>query len=161
MGNHMRETIQYSSNFGIYNFVSIWFKRIILLAILIKALSVFSVNPNGLTILAALLFVALFMVKSEQLLIYDKSIEIKRRFFLELIPISTKIQKNEIQSIEVHGNRNLKNNIIQQLLPFGLRHLNTITISLADGSARTYKTSIFTEELESFKTQFEESPNIV
>ncbi|MEM6738238.1 MAG: hypothetical protein AAF620_19435 [Bacteroidota bacterium] len=153
----MQEQIEYISNFGLYNFISIWLLRAFWLTILILTLNHFSENPSGLSILSAIVLYLLFRITSEQFVIYKNAVLIRRRFCLDLIPASTIIQKNEIQNITISGHRNLKNNIVQLLLPFGVSFRNKVGIKLQNGSLKTLKTNIFIDELKLFKKNFEES----
>ena len=154
----MREIIQYTSKFGFYNYLQVWLRRIVWLSILLVALGHYNENPNGLTILGVIIIITLFRIRSEQLIVYDKSIEIKRKFLFDLVPISSNIQKEDIEDIKIRGNRTLKNDIIQHLIPFGLRFQNIIEVNLINGNLQNFKTSIFTEELESFIEEFEKRP---
>lgn len=154
----MRGSIQFSSNFGVYNIIQVWLNRIIWSAVLIVVFSKFDQNPVGLTILIIIIFAILFRIKSEEIIISDIAIGIKRKFFFDLIPIVTTLEKNQIREINVQGNRNLGNNLFQNILPIGIKFRNTISIHMINGKTKTFKTNIFSEELEKFKEKYNKNP---
>ncbi len=159
MSSIMRKSILYSSNFGVYNIIQVWLNRIIWTVVLLMALSKFDQNPNGLTILIIIISIILLRIKSEQIIISNMAIVIKRKLFFDLLPITTTIEKVQIQEIKLQGNRNLGNNLFQNILPIGIKFRNTISIHLKNGRTKTFKTSIFTEELEKFKDKYSNFPD--
>jgi hypothetical protein len=143
--------MNYQTNFGLVNYMGVWINRIIWLAVLVMAILNFSENPNGLTILIFIVLFILARIQTEQFTVNDNAIEIKRRFFLDLIPIRTKIPKNRLRDIQIHGSRTMRNNILLNILPFGLKLVNRITFILDDGGIKSFRTEIFVDQLELFK----------
>jgi hypothetical protein len=71
--------------------------------------------------------------------------------FFDLIPVTTTINKNEITEIQIIGNRSVGNNLIQNMLPIGVKLKNRIIFNLDNGKVKSLKTDLFLDELQLFK----------
>jgi len=149
----------YKSNFGLYNLFVVWFYRIILTAILIMIIPNFDQNPDGLSILILIVLIMVASIKTDHLIVTDKSIEIRRRIFYDILPIVTIIPKDKVKEIRITGNRKLGNNLIQYIIPFGVKLKNQLIFKLNDDKIKSFKTDIFIEELELFKEYCEKAHN--
>lgn len=146
--------IIYKSNFGFHNYFGVWTNRIIWSAFLVLTIINFDKNPNGLSILIAILLIILTRIKTEQLTIRNHDIEFERRYFFGLIPITNNIQIDELKEIRIEGNRYLKTNIILNILPFGIKFKNRIIFILKNDRYKSFKTDIFLNELNHFRERY-------
>ena len=149
----------YKSEFGLYNFIGVWFSRIFWTAILAMAIFNFEENPGGLTIVIVLTLFIQVRLRTEYLTINENSIEIQRRILYDLLPILTTLHKDQIQDVDIQGNRYLTNSFFRNILPFGVKFKNRISFKLIGNKEKSFKTDIFMEELEKFKENFKKSRN--
>jgi hypothetical protein len=141
----------YKTNFGILNLFGVWANRIFWTAILVLTIVNFEQNPNGLTILILIITIILLRIRTDQLTINNQTIEIRKKMFFDLIPVTTTINKNEITEIQIIGNRSVGNNLIQNMLPIGVKLKNRIIFNLDNGKVKSLKTDLFLDELQLFK----------
>jgi len=133
-----------------------WFARIIALCFISIAAYHIRENPEGISILIGLLTILLFLVKTEQGVLFRRHLVLQRNYLLDLVPIKRKFQISDIKKLEISGNRDLKRDIWLDLLPYYLSPelKNKIHIELTNGKSKTYKTFIYLNELEKLKDKF-------
>ena len=144
--------MRYRSNFGVTNYIGVWTNRIFWTAIFVMASLHFEENPSGLTILMLFVLFILVRIKTDQISVNDDSIEIRQKFFLDLLPIVTVIEMRRLRDIQIQGNRTVASNIVLNILPFGMKLWNRLTFVLADGKIKSFRTEIFLDQLETFKS---------
>jgi uncharacterized LabA/DUF88 family protein len=144
----------YKTKFGLLNYLKIWPNRLFWTGILVMALINFEENRTGLGILIMIALIILVRIKSEELIDDGENIFLTRKYFYDVIPITSQFRKDEIEEIRVDGNRTIDAIVFMNFLPFGAKIKNTVQIELKNKTIQTFKTDIFLEELNTFKDQF-------
>ncbi|MCF8296410.1 MAG: hypothetical protein K9J13_02600 [Saprospiraceae bacterium] len=153
----MEKQLIYSSKNRTYNLFGIWLLRIALLIMLVTVLYNIMENPNGLSILAGIILIVIFIVKSEKLELYNNRIILKKRFFLDIFSINKVYYYKDILEFHVSGNRTLKNDLIEDILsPQAFEFRNYISIKLKDKGYKKHVTYIYLDELEKIRKKLNE-----
>lgn len=151
----------YSTTFGTYNQISIWFIRFVLMILIGLVLFNVMKNPQGLVVVIGILFFVLFIQRSDKVVLYADRIVIIRYFFLDLIPYKTRIDIRDIVEMRILGRRDNTENIVLALVKgyFRRESKNEIYFIFKDEDTKNFKTRTDYPSLRELMTRFDALPS--
>lgn len=145
-----RNNIQYTT-FSLIRYIKDFVFNAILIYILVELYFYLNTNPNLTVLILGLLIIAILLLNSSiEINVYNKILQVKRKYFFGVFSHKVKFQLSDINKVTFEGNFSKKSDFLEDILSFVspiFDSKNTLKIHTKD-EVIEYKVYIYKEKLE-------------